>query len=393
LKSTINEAGKKLSLTKGNIGLLRSLPKAPHGRVGWPWTEETDPDIYKETDTFQKISIVTPTLNQGKYIEQTIRSVLLQNYPDIEYIIIDGGSADETAAIVKKYEPWISYYVSEKDSGQSNAINKGIQKCSGEIFNWLNSDDFYNKGCFRFINENFSDKNFDILAGSYRFFFENEVNERIIDLKLRSTLEETIALVAMNQPSTFFRLNVFRDLGPLNERLHFLMDQDIWKKYLFRCGQERIKIIGKDLVNFRYHPDSKTSTGKFMSEYVSIYHSIAMKAGMKSHADLLLKIYGKEIVESYEFDIDFTEEDIKLAKKAINSMALFNARGAFTSQDPVLLKMWLSVLEKKWLNNEQKKKALALRMKTKLIKYKLTPVLNMINSRNNKSKLRSQKEV
>src|ERR1700733_14532761 len=91
---------------------------------------------------YPKISIVTPSYNKGQYIEQTIQSVLDQNYPNLEYIIIDGGSTDNTIEIIEKYAPYLKYWVSEKDKGQANAINKGLQYCTGEIFNWLNSDDY-----------------------------------------------------------------------------------------------------------------------------------------------------------------------------------------------------------------------------------------------------------
>ena len=93
-----------------------------------------------------KISIITPSFNQGRYIEQTIRSVIEQDYPNLEYIIIDGGSTDETVDIIKKYQDRIAFWVSEADSGQSDAINKGFLKSSGEIINWLNSDDYMAPG-------------------------------------------------------------------------------------------------------------------------------------------------------------------------------------------------------------------------------------------------------
>ncbi len=118
---------------------ITDLPPPPDGKLGWPWTEgnpasSADPNLVS-------ISIVTPSYNQGQFIEETIRSVLLQGYANLEYIIIDGGSKDNTVEIIKKYEPWISYWVSEPDGGQSQAINRGMSRATGTWFNWLNSDD------------------------------------------------------------------------------------------------------------------------------------------------------------------------------------------------------------------------------------------------------------
>src|ERR1700744_4102329 len=99
-----------------NKSLLSELPPPPSGKTGWPWTLETNAGIYLHRKDWPKISIVTPSYNQGKFIEETIRSILLQNYPSIEYIIIDGGSTDETRDIIKKYAQWINFWVSEKDT-------------------------------------------------------------------------------------------------------------------------------------------------------------------------------------------------------------------------------------------------------------------------------------
>jgi glycosyltransferase involved in cell wall biosynthesis len=122
---------------------LEELPKPPDGKVGWPWTEtmKAFPAQMADGSNWPKISIVTPSFNQGQFIEETIRSILLQGYPNLEYIIIDGGSTDRTLKIIENYEPWLSYWVSEKDDGPASAINKGIRKCTGEWFNWINSDD------------------------------------------------------------------------------------------------------------------------------------------------------------------------------------------------------------------------------------------------------------
>ncbi len=130
---------------------LNELPAPPPGKTGWPWTEESPqlPGTMPDGSPWPSVSIVTPSLNQRQFIEETIRSVLLQGYPDLEYIIIDGGSTDGSLEIIKKYEPWLAYRVSERDRGQSHAINKGWQRARGEILAWLNSDDTYNPGAIR----------------------------------------------------------------------------------------------------------------------------------------------------------------------------------------------------------------------------------------------------
>jgi glycosyltransferase involved in cell wall biosynthesis len=127
---------------------LTELPRPPAGNDGWPWTAET-PKLSNEfiqNFSWPRISIVTPSFNQGRFIEETIRSVLLQGYPDVEYIIIDGGSSDNTLPIIDKYRRWLSHSVSEPDHGQNDAINKGWRRSTGKILAWLNSDDLYVPG-------------------------------------------------------------------------------------------------------------------------------------------------------------------------------------------------------------------------------------------------------
>ena len=115
---------------------LGQLPTPPAGKTGWPWTVETPPLPPERPDgsPWPQISIVTPSYNQGQFIEETIRSILLQGYPDLEYIIIDGGSTDESIEMIKKYGPWLTQWISEKDRGQAHAINKGLARS-----HWRNS--------------------------------------------------------------------------------------------------------------------------------------------------------------------------------------------------------------------------------------------------------------
>lgn len=123
---------------------LTYLPPPPAGRAGWPWTADKIPSYPAKADAdWPKITIVTPSFNQGHFIEETIRSILLQGYPNLEYIIIDGGSTDETLAVIAKYEPWIHYWISEPDSGMYEALNKGFSRSTGDIMGWSPTGDLY----------------------------------------------------------------------------------------------------------------------------------------------------------------------------------------------------------------------------------------------------------
>src|SRR5215831_1246876 len=125
------------------------LPPSPADKVGWPWNDDSETAASIENPP--RISVITPSFNQQRFIEQTIRSVLLQKYPNLEYIIIDGGSTDGSIDIIKKYEPHLTYWESQRDRGQSHAINKGFARATGEILCWLNSDDYYLSGALHTV--------------------------------------------------------------------------------------------------------------------------------------------------------------------------------------------------------------------------------------------------
>jgi glycosyltransferase involved in cell wall biosynthesis len=179
-----------------------------------------------------KISIVTPSYNQGRFIEQTIRSVLLQGYPNLEYIVIDGGSTDNSVEIIKKYEEWLTYWVSEPDRGQSHAINKGFEKASGEIYAWLNSDDYLQKNALKNV------------ATAYRVSPEaggwfggcSSVDKDDKPLYVRWPNRLDVESIAkwnedrVGQPACFFSKKAWHECGPLDENLHYAMDFDLWIK-------------------------------------------------------------------------------------------------------------------------------------------------------------------
>ena len=122
---------------------LRDLPLPPPGKTGWPWTEESArlPPSRPDGPRWPRITIVTPSFNQSQFLEATIRSILLQGYPDLEYFVLDGGSTDGSVATIRRYAPWITSWVSEPDGGQSVAINRGLERGSGLYATWINSDD------------------------------------------------------------------------------------------------------------------------------------------------------------------------------------------------------------------------------------------------------------
>ncbi len=147
--------------------------------------------ILNKDPSWPKISIVTPSYNQAEFLERTILSVLNQNYPNLEYIIIDGGSTDGSVEIIKKYEKYLSYWVSEKDRGQAHALNKGFEKATGDLVGWQNSDDIYLPGAFRKVAEVYrNNPNYDVYFGNIYFIAEED--NIIRDLKFSPLRQELI---------------------------------------------------------------------------------------------------------------------------------------------------------------------------------------------------------
>ena len=150
---------------------------------------------------YPKITIVTPTFNQGEFIEQTIISILDQNYPNLEYIIVDAGSNDKTVSIIKKYEKHLAWWVSEKDRGQSHAINKGLEKSDGDVFNWVNSDDYLAEGALQVIGERFMDRKISVLCGRMKMFWQDTGKESVwTPTRVSNSLSKMIGFSSNRQP-------------------------------------------------------------------------------------------------------------------------------------------------------------------------------------------------
>ena len=227
----------------------------------------------------RRISLVTPTYNQASTIRETIDSVLGQDYPDVEYWVLDAGSTDGTLDILREYEGNPRFHwISEPDKGQSDAINKGLARITGEIFNWINSDDYLEPGALRQIAELF-EKNpeADIASGMTSEFRGNPPKVfNHIELQLRASAEATIPVGVFCQPSTFWRTEIVRSLGGIDSSLHCVMDWNLWVRYLARYGQKKVVRRKKVLAHFRHHASAKTSTDstKFYREARSVFHNL-----------------------------------------------------------------------------------------------------------------------
>jgi len=215
-----------------------------------------------------KISVITPSYNQAEYIKETIDSVLSQNYPNLEYWVIDGGSTDGTLAILKKFGKKINW-LSEKDSGQSEAINKGLKKATGDVLAYLNSDDIYLPGTLKKVGDYFyTRQSIDWLTGDYQIIDQHghlTPNHWLITTYKRflmSIYSPTILKITdsmLPQPSTFWSRKAYQKVGEFRTDFHYVLDYDYW----LRLSQHfKLHYIKEPLSGFRAQPSSKSQTDR-----------------------------------------------------------------------------------------------------------------------------------
>ena len=208
------------------------------------------------------ITIITPSLNQGQFIRQTIDSVLDQHYPNLEYWVIDGGSTDETLAILKSYGSKI-HWISEKDSGQADAINKGFKLSKGEIIAWLNSDDFYEPGALNQVASNFTQHpNIDFIYGDMNFVDILGHNPRQCTYLSEFSLSRLLKYCYICQPSVFFRRSLLKSVGLLNNRYVYVFDYDYWLRVAKLLPSRISRVHLGILANLRTYKTRKTESGQ-----------------------------------------------------------------------------------------------------------------------------------
>lgn len=221
--------------------------------------------------TQPKISIISPSLNQGNFIEETILSVLSQEYENLEYIIIDGLSSDETLSILEKYSDKVRW-ISEKDTGQTNAINKGIRLATGEIIGYLNSDDILLPNALNVVAQVFRENPATMwITGKSLIIDEDGKNIRKLvtsykNLHLRMhNFRSLLVADYISQPATFWKKAIVSDVGYLDESLDYVMDYEYW---LRTYQKYRPVFIDQYLAGFRVHRASKTTGGSHTRKYI-----------------------------------------------------------------------------------------------------------------------------
>ena len=237
--------------------------------VSKPFFDDT---ILKNDLEYPKISIITPSFNQAQFLERTILSVLNQNYPNLEYIIIDGGSTDGSLEIIRKYEKYLAYWISEPDQGQSHALNKGFEVATGDILGWLNADDLYMPDAFNIVCKALKDHpRTKIVFGDY---FNIDAQDEFIckeyafDFNVCHFLYEGFHL---NAQSMFWRKGVHKRFGKFDEGLHRTMDYDMILRFGLKERAESFLRISVPLGGFRRHDQQKT---KGFDEIVAKEHRL-----------------------------------------------------------------------------------------------------------------------
>jgi len=244
---------------------ISELPPAPPGKTGWPWDQDSSARLPAQPSghPYPCISIVTPSFNQGQFLEETIRSVLLQGYPNLEYMVIDGGSNDNSIEIIKKYEPWLTCWVSEKDRGQSHAINKGWQRATGDLLAWLCSDDVYTPGALARVAALWMRAPEAVaIVGAVQ---STDEQSRPLGPPNRPSLPNSgpldLTLIDhekwfLPQPSGFWSRQALDHVGRrIREDLHYTMDREVYYRL---CMQGRTILLNQTLATYRFHESSKS---------------------------------------------------------------------------------------------------------------------------------------
>ncbi|MBK9176742.1 MAG: glycosyltransferase [Flavobacteriales bacterium] len=230
---------------------------------------------------------MTPSFQQARFLEECLSSVRAQSGVDVEHLVVDGGSTDGSKAIIESRADSLAWWCSEADHGQSDALNKGLSHATGEIFGWLNSDDRLLPGALEEVAEAFAaDPDLQVFEG-VRMVVDGDVSPASSNdpSDIRSLFIEP----RINQQSTFYRTSLVRRLGGLDPALHFVMDLELWYRFMFLTGGTGLRVVDRPLAEFRIHPESKTGVARerFRHEQAGVLHGLCLAVGETTLADIL----------------------------------------------------------------------------------------------------------
>ncbi len=336
---------------------------------------------------YPKITVITPSYEQGAHIEQTILSILNQGYPNLEYIIVDGKSTDNTLEIIKKYEDKITdkiiYFVSEKDNGLNDAINKGLRMATGEIISVLNAGDYYEPYALFKVATTFTSERINVVCGRGRIFKDSPDNQKSQQANQETikitegadvfayNLAKTIGWASTNQPETFFRKTIVDKIGFLNMNLDTFVATDWWIRYLFAFGVENIIKTMDLLVNVRENNISEINISTQKTAQIidrdTFYYLLASRLRLYDYSYVIKN----NSVLKPDFDIQNTNDyqndsDEMLVLKSLNYFVLLCANEAFAEKNIPKTKDFLKQIQKNLLDNEDKKLYSNLSFKCKL---------------------------
>src|SRR5262245_3781689 len=239
---------------------LAELPAAPRGKIGWPW----DIDAAPHSSPGTRITVVTPSFNQASFLEETMRSVLLQGYTDLEYIVIDGGSTDGSVDIIRKYEKYLAHWSSQADDGAADAIRKGFEKGTGSVFAYLNSDDLYLPGALYRIERAFREREADVVYGNLLWM---DRDGKALGQRRQTPFARMGYLYGgfdLQQPATFWKRDLYLKCGGIDPTYRFAFDTDLF--FRFANNAARFRHVNKCVASFRIHPQSKSSNESLICE-------------------------------------------------------------------------------------------------------------------------------
>lgn len=257
---------------------IKDLPAPPIGKQGWPWTEEGPPlpPTLPDGQPWPRVSITTPSYNQGRFLEETIRSVLLQAYPNLEYHILDGGSTDGSIEVIRKYAPFLTSWESKRDGGPEFAVNKGWGRSTGSIVAFLPSDDFYLNGAVassaealhRHVEAGFSFGDSTVVGADGSYFCDHSCGGRF-------DLTRLLHHYYFHAPTVFIRKKVLDQVGYTDPNLRFLSDWDLWLRLAMVAPGVHVP---RRLARMRAWEGSKTAYGPTYSHYE---RTVVLKKMMK----------------------------------------------------------------------------------------------------------------